>query len=124
MGRHKLLHKDGHHSHPGYDRWHSVDQSHGHKTSLLHKEDNGTSTSLKKNVVNNGPATDIYNLVLELERREMGHLLIDELQKSIETLLRNRKPTKELSRARAAEQESIGKDEDTEEREPNTYGLP
>ena len=62
--------------------------------------------------------------MLELERRELGNSLIDELQKSIETLLANRKPKKELSRARKAEQESIGKDEDKEEREPNTYGLP
>lgn len=124
MGRPKLLHKDGYHSHSGYSRWHAVDQSHGSKTSFLHKEDDGTSISVKKNVPSDGPATEIYNLVLELERREMSHLLIEELQKSIETLLNDRKPTKELSRARKAEQESIGKDEDKEEREPNTYGLP
>jgi len=124
MGRPKLLSKDGSHSHPGYSRWHAVDQSHGNKTSLLHKEDDSKPISLKKNTVNNSSATEIYNLVLELARREMGHLLIDELQKSIETLLKNRKPTKELSRARKSEQESIGKDEDREEREPNTYGLP
>jgi len=121
MGRPKLLHKDGFHSHPGYTRWHSIDQSHGTKTNVLHKEKN---IPLQKNGASGGSATEIYNLVLELERRELGHLLIDELQKSIETLLSNRKPRKELSRARNAEQESIGKDEDKEEREPNTYGLP
>jgi len=124
MGRPKLLYKDGYHSHSGYSRWHAVDQSHGNKTSLLHKEDDGTSTLLKKNAPSDSSATEIYNLVLELERREMSHLLIEELQKSIETLLNDRKPTKELSRARKAEQESIGKDEDEAKREPNTYGLP
>ena len=122
MGRPKLLHKDGYHSHPGYARWHAIDQSHGTKTSILHKEN---TKPLQKNGASKGPATEIYNLVLELERRELGNSLIDELQKSIETLLANRKkPKKELSRARKAEQESIGKDEDKEEREPNTYGLP
>ena len=124
MGRPKLLQKDGYHSHSGYGRWHSVDQSHGDRTSLLHKEDDGRVVLLKKNNSNDGSAAEIYNLVLELEHREMGHLLIEELQKSIETLLNDRKPTKELSRARKTEQESIGKDEDREEREPNTYGLP
>ena len=121
MGRPKLLHKDGYHSHPGYARWHAIDQSHGAKTNILHKE---STTPLQKNGVSKGPATEIYNLVLELERRELGNSLIDELQKSIETLLANRKPKKELSRARKAEQETIGKDEDKEKREPNTYGLP
>ena len=122
MGRPKLLHKDGYHSHPDYTRWHSIDQAHGgNKTNLLNKE---KTIPLKKNGASSGPATEIYNLVLELEQRELGYALIDELQKSIETLLANRKPKKELSRARKSEQESIGKDEDKEEREPNTYGLP
>jgi len=121
MGRPKLLHKEGHHRHPGFDRWHGIDQSHGSKTALLHKAETHEEEHLQKN----GVAGEIYSLVLELEKRELGHVLINELQKSIETILNGRKnPDPELSDARKPEQESLGKEGADEKREPNTYGLP
>ena len=121
MGRPRLLHKEGYHRHIGFDRWHEIDQSHGSKTNLLHKSE----VSQTKHIQKEGLAGDIYTLVLELEKRELGHLLINELQKSIETILNGRKkPDPELSNARKPEQESLGKEEADEKREPNTYGLP
>ena len=118
-GRPKLLQKEGHHQHDGYSRWHPVDQSHGSKTKLLHKEH---SDRISEQSV----AGEIYELVTELEKMETGRLLVEELQKSIGTLVeRNKnKPRPRTNPAKTVEQETIGKEGSEEEREPNTYGLP
>lgn len=112
-GRPRLLQKEGHHRHDGFDRWHPIDQGHGPRTELLHKsQGQGKESS----------ATEIFTLVKELEERELGNAIIDELQKSIETILRSGK--KRVPPPRRTEQESIGKEDSEETREPNTYGLP
>jgi len=114
-GRPRLLQKEGHHRHDGFDRWHPTDQGHGLRTELLHK-------SQDQDLEKESPATEIFTLVKELERRELGMAIIDELQKSIETILRSGK--KRVTPPRRTEQESIGSEDSEETREPNTYGLP
>ena len=94
-------------------------------TSLLHKE-----IIPAKN--DDSVATEIYDLVTQLEKMQTGRILISELQKSIETLVeqnkkKKRRATEERIRknpSRGVEQESLGGDGTNEEREPNTYGLP
>ena len=122
-GRPKLLQKDGHHRHDGYGRWHAVDQ--------VHRPDLHIDLLQKSDVLDvsigddSGPAYDIYNLVLSLEKMEYGKALLFELQNTIQTLMQNRK-LQEESRPRREdrnEQSAIG-GEDAEDREPNTYGLP
>ena len=124
-GRPKLLQKDGHHRHDGYERWHSIDQAHYpdlheylHKSEELEESEVPTATE-------SSPATEIYNLILDLEKMEYGNSLLFELQNSINAILAAKKmqekkrPTQEIKN----EQSAIGAG-DAEDREPNTYGLP
>ena len=121
-GRPKLLQKEGHHFHDGYSRWHAIDQVHRPDLHLdIYKSiDNESIESMES-----GPALDIYNLVLNLEKMEYGKALLFELQNTIQTLLRNKKLQNEvrLKRDERNEQSAIG-GQDAEDREPNTYGLP
>ena len=122
-GRPKLLQKDGHHQHDGYSRWHPVGQAHYPDLHIdLYKSDEQLSVSIGDD---SGPAYDIYNLVLSLEKMEYGKALLFELQNTIQTLMQNRKLQEESRRKREDrnEQSAIG-GEDAEDREPNTYGLP
>ena len=122
-GRPKLLQKDGHHRHDGYGRWHAIDQ--------VHRPDLHIDLLQKSDVLDvsigddSGPAYDIYNLVLSLEKMEYGKALLFELQNTIQTLMQNRKLQEESrpKREDRNEQAAIGGD-DAEDREPNTYGLP
>ena len=122
-GRPKLLQKDGHHRHDGYGRWHAIDQ--------VHRPDLHIDLLQKSDVLDvsigddSGPAYDIYNLVLSLEKMEYGKALLFELQNTIQTLMQNRKLQEESrpKREDRNEQSAIG-GEDAEDREPNTYGLP
>ena len=72
-----------------------------------------------------GPASEIYNLIVSLEKMEYGKALLFELQNTIQTLMQNRKLQEDarLKREERNEQSAIG-GEDAEDREPNTYGLP
>ena len=122
-GRPKLLQKDGHHRHDGYGRWHPVDQVHRPDLHIdLQKSDDVLDVSIGDD---SGPAYDIYNLVLSLEKMEYGKALLFELQNTIQTLMQNRKLQEESrpKREHKNEQSAIG-GEDAEDREPNTYGLP
>ena len=125
MGRPRLITKDGYHHHGGYGRWHPIDQPHGGKTELLHKE---FYSEMPRGDLQNqdSAAYEIFELVVELEKMQTGRILISELQKSIETLIeRNKKKSKpRTDPSRKVEQESIGKESAEEDREPNTYGLP
>ena len=123
-GRPKLLQKDGHHRHDGYGRWHPIDQ--------VHRPDLHDHLSKSENIpvveeptLVAGPALEIYNLVLNLEKMEYGKALLFELQNTIQTLMRNRKlqDDSRVKREERNEQSAIG-GEDAEDREPNTYGLP
>jgi hypothetical protein len=122
-GRPKLLQKDGHHRHDGYGRWHSIDQAHypDLHTDLFKSEDAIESTADAPS----GPAVEIYNLVMNLEKMEYGKALLFELQNTIQTLMQNRKLQEDarLKREERNEQSALG-GEDAEDREPNTYGLP
>ena len=125
-GRPKLLQKDGHHRHDGYSRWHSIDQV--HRPDLhehFYKAVDEIIVNEKQPTLVAGPALDIYNLVLNLEKMEYGKALLFELQNTIQTLLRNRKlqDDSRVKREERNEQSAIG-GEDAEDREPNTYGLP
>ena len=123
-GRPKLLQKDGHHRHDGYGRWHPVDQVHRPDLHIdLQKSDDVLDVSIGGD--DSGPAYDIYNLVLSLEKMEYGKALLFELQNTIQTLMQNRKLQEESrpKREQKNEQSAIG-GEDAEDREPNTYGLP
>jgi len=123
-GRPKLLQKDGHHRHDGYGRWHSIDQVHRPDLhEYLHKSED--IPVVKEFTRVDGPALEIYNLVLNLEKMEYGKALLFELQNTIQTLLRNRKlqDDSRVKREERNEQSAIG-GEDAEDREPNTYGLP
>ena len=123
-GRPKLLQKDGHHRHDGYGRWHPVDQVHRPDLHIdLQKSDDVLDVSIGGD--DSGPAYDIYNLVLSLEKMEYGKALLFELQNTIQTLMQNRKLQEESrpKREHKNEQSAIG-GEDAEDREPNTYGLP
>ena len=122
-GRPKLLQKDGHHRHDGYGRWHLIDQAHYPDLHAdLHKSDEQSSVSIGDD---SGPAHDIYNLVLSLEKMEYGKALLFELQNTIQTLMQNKQLQEESrpKRENRNEQSAIGGD-DAEDREPNTYGLP
>ena len=121
-GRPKLLQKDGHHQHDGYSRWHPVGQAH---YPDLHTDLQKSEAVLTSVGDDSGPAYDIYNLVLSLEKMEYGKALLFELQNTIQTLMQNRKLQEEsrLKREHRNEQSAIG-GEDAEDREPNTYGLP
>ena len=122
-GRPKLLQKDGHHQHDGYSRWHPIGQAHYPDLHIdLQKSDDVLDVSIGDD---SGPAYDIYNLVLSLEKMEYGKALLFELQNTIQTLMQNRKLQEESRRKREDrnEQSAIG-NEDAEDREPNTYGLP
>lgn len=125
-GRPKLLQKDGHHRHDGYTRWHAIDQV--HRPDLHHhlqKTDVVQDVVPMEAPMSGGPAAEIYNLVISLEKMEYGKALLFELQNAIQTLMRNRK-LQEESRPRQEErneQSAIGS-EAAEDREPNTYGLP
>jgi len=123
-GRPKLLQKDGHHRHDGYTRWHSVDQSHHPDLhDYLYKSEEEIEPVLTG--MEPGPALDIYNLILDLEKMEYGNSLLFELQNSIHAILaakkmqQTKRPTQEVRH----EQSAIGA-ADAEDREPNTYGLP
>ena len=122
-GRPKLLQKDGHHQHDGYSRWHPIGQAHYPDLHI----DLQKSEEMPASVIgdDSGPAYDIYNLVLSLEKMEYGKALLFELQNTIQTLMQNRKLQEESRRKREDrnEQSAIG-GEDAEDREPNTYGLP
>ena len=123
-GRPKLLQKDGHHRHDGYGRWHPIDQVHRPDLhEYLHKSAN--IPIIEEPTLVAGPALEIYNLVLNLEKMEYGKALLFELQNTIQTLLRNRKlqDDSRVKREERNEQSAIG-GEDAEDREPNTYGLP
>ena len=123
-GRPKLLQKDGHHRHDGYIRWHSVDQAHHPDLhDYLYKSEEEIEPVLTG--MEPGPALDIYNLILDLEKMEYGNSLLFELQNSIHAILaakkmqQTKRPTQEVRH----EQSAIGA-ADAEDREPNTYGLP
>ena len=123
IGRPKLLQKDGHHRHDGYDRWHPLDQVHRPDLHMdLQKSEDSEEPAV---VASSGPATEIYNLVLALEKMEYGKALLFELQDTISAILkvkqmqREKRDTQEIKN----EQSALGND-DTEDREPNTYGLP
>jgi hypothetical protein len=125
-GRPKLLQKDGHHKHDGYTRWHSVDQAHHPDLhDYLHKSNESEESEIITPVMESGPAIEIYNLILDLEKMEYGNSLLFELQNSIHAILAAKKrqeakrPTQEIKN----EQSAIG-GPDAEDREPNTYGLP
>jgi len=121
-GRPKLLQKDGHHRHDGYGRWHAIDQVHRPDLHIDLQKSNVLDMSIGDD---SGPAYDIYNLVLSLEKMEYGKALLFELQNTIQTLMQNRKLQEESrpKREDRNEQSAIG-GEDAEDREPNTYGLP
>ena len=123
-GRPKLLQKDGHHRHDGYSRWHPVGQAHypDLHIDLQKSDDDVVEPSIDEA---SGPALEIYNLVLNLEKMEYGKALLFELQNTIQTLMQNRKLQEEARPRREdrTEQSAIG-GEDAEDREPNTYGLP
>ena len=122
-GRPKLLQKDGHHRHDGYSRWHPSDQSHKPNLHIDLQKSNDVSDVFIGD--DSGPAHEIYNLVLSLEKMEYGKALLFELQNTIQTLMQNKKiqGDSRLKREDRNEQAAIG-GEDAEDREPNTYGLP
>jgi len=108
MGRPKLISKEGHHHHDGYGRWHPVEQPHGIRTEVLHKEFSSKSSRE------------------DTQKKDSAAYEIFELVESIETLIERNKRKKKprIDPSRKVEQESIGKESSEEEREPNTYGLP
>ena len=121
-GRPKFLQKDGHHRHDGYSRWHAIDQVHRPDLHMDLQKSDVLDVSIG---YNSGPASDLYNLILSLEKMEYGKALLFELQNTIQTLIQNRKLQEESrpKREDRNEQSAIG-GEDAEDREPNTYGLP
>ena len=121
-GRPKLLQKDGHHQHDGYSRWHPIGQAH---YPDLHMDLQKSEDVVVDSATSSGPALDIFNLVLNLEKMEYGKALLFELKNTIQTIMRNRKLQEDslLKREDRNEQSAIG-NEDAEDREPNTYGLP
>ena len=122
-GRPKLLQKDGHHRHDGYERWHSIDQAHYPDLhEYLHKSE---EVEVTVSEMETGPALEIYNLILDLEKMEYGNSLLFELQNSIQAILAAKKmqQTKRPTQEVREEQSALGA-ADAEDREPNTYGLP
>ena len=125
VGRPKLLQKDGHHRHDGYIRWHPLDQV--HRPDLHMRLEKSEDVMLESNAdMESGPALEIYNLVLDLEKMEYGKALLFELQNSIHAILRARQMQREKRDTQEIknEQAALGDANDTEDREPNTYGLP
>ena len=121
-GRPKLIQKEGHHFHDGYNRWHSIDQVHRPDLHLdIYKSmDTEIDLSMEYDSV-----LDMYNLVLNLEKMEYGRALLFELQNTIQTLMRNKKLQNDIKvkQEERNEQSALG-GKDDEDREPNTYGLP
>jgi len=128
-GRPKLLQKDGHHRHDGYDRLHPIDQFHRPDIHTAFSVVDGPRISGGSSIaIENDLAKSVYSLLSELEeveRREVGTALVVELQKSIATLLQGRrKKRKTIANSETRpEQVALGDNED-ERREPNTIGLP
>jgi len=126
-GRPKLLQKEGHHRHDGYGRWHLISQAHHPDLhEYLHKSDEVAEITSDILMMEASPALDIYNLILDLEKMEYGNALLFELQNSIQAILRAKKmqQTKRPTQEVRNEQSALGDANDTEDREPNTYGLP
>ena len=122
-GRPKLLQKDGHHRHDGYERWHSIDQAHYPDLhEYLHKSE---EVEVTVSEVETSPALEIYILILDLEKMEYCNSLLFELQNSIQAILAAKKmqQTKRPTQEVREEQSALGA-ADAEDREPNTYGLP
>ena len=87
-GRPSLLHKDGHHRHDGYTRWHPVEQL--HSNSSFHKE--LESPQINSGIISKAKNefedyTDIYNLLGDIEKGILSNEIIKELEKSIEIIL-------------------------------------
>ena len=87
-GRPNLLHKDGHHQHNGYNRWHSVDQNHSDPSFHKSLESPSFAVRLVTEMKNEfEDYTDIYNLLGDIEKGILSNEIIKELEKSIEILL-------------------------------------
>ncbi len=72
-GRPKLLQKDGHHQHDGYSRWHPVGQVHYPDLHIdVQESEDVVEVVPVEEVESSGPALEIYNLVLNLEKMEYG----------------------------------------------------
>ena len=126
IGRPRLDQKDGYHRHDGYGRWHPIDQVHRPDLhDYLHKSDEIGEVAIDIHSVEPGPALDIYNLIVDLEKMEYGNALLFELQNTIQAILQAKKmqQTKRPTQEVRNEQSAIGA-ADGEDREPNTYGLP
>ena len=121
-GRPKLIQKEGHHFHDGYNRWHSIDQVHRPDLHLDIYKSMDTEIDLS---MESDSVLDMYNLVLNLEKMEYGRALLFELQNTIQTLMRNKKLQNDIKvkQEERNEQSALG-GKDDEDREPNTYGLP
>ena len=128
-GRPKLLQKDGYHRHDGYDRLHPIEQFHRPDLHTAFNVTDGPRFTPESSVlIENNLAKSVHSLLEDLEkveRSELGTALVVELQKSIATLLQNRKKRRKTiaNNETRPEQVAIGDNED-ERREPNTIGLP
>lgn len=120
-GRPRLLQKDGYHRHDGYDRWHPITQSHGPELHTHIQKDTPNNLDIQ----NNQLAEQIHNIVANLEYAEYGRAILKELQSTIDTINRVKKlqQNKKEEKPNRPEQGVLGTN-DTEKREPNTYGLP
>ena len=88
-GRPSLLHKDGHHRHTGYERWHPVDQSHSDASFHKSLETSSVTTNLVSKMKEEfQDYTDIFNLLVDIEKGILSNEIIKELEQSIEILVK------------------------------------
>jgi len=125
-GRPRLLQKDGFHRHEGYDRLHPLNQMHRPDLHAEFDIMNAPQFVMKDNIA--GETHQLISRLEDLEKHDEGILLLEEVQKSIHTLLaarreRMKRKGKVSNQLPAPEQVALG-DHETEAREPNTIGLP
>ena len=128
-GRPKLLQKDGHHRHDGYDRLHPIEQFHRPDLHTAFGVATGTRANQEVSVLlKDGLAHSVHSLISgleEIEKYEIGTELVVELQKSIATLLSSRrKKRKTVANSETRPEQGALGDNEQERREPNTIGLP
>ena len=91
-GRPKLLTKDNFHVHEGYERWHSIDQSHSnpsfHKSLEVRPTQIISQSTLIEAKEQFEDYSDILNLLTDIEKGIINNELIKELTGSIDILMK------------------------------------
>jgi len=91
-GRPKLITKDNFHVHEGYERWHSIDQTHSNGSFHKSLEDSHTQIIPQSTLIEAKEQfedySDILNLLADIEKGIINNEIIKELTDSINILMK------------------------------------